>query len=190
MINNTLGSRIAGGNTEYERIKSDYYPTPPEATIALIKFLQLSKGTKIWEPACGEGYMSEVFGKYGYEVISTDINDTGYGTSGVDYLNADLTECDWIITNPPFKISAEFIKRSISHKKPFAMLLKSHYWHTKSRLKLFQDNPPKFVLPLTWRPDFLFKTRGKGSPLMDVIWCVWDGDCSSNTLYIPLSKPQ
>ena len=52
-----LGSRIAGGNTAYFRNKSDYYPTPPEVTQALLNFLNLRPGTKVWEPACGDGHM-------------------------------------------------------------------------------------------------------------------------------------
>ena len=29
-------SRIAGGNTAYTRARSDFYPTPPEVTVALM----------------------------------------------------------------------------------------------------------------------------------------------------------
>ena len=45
------------------------------------------------------------------------------------------------------------------------------------------------VLPLTWRPDFLFKVEGKhGAPLMDVLWVVWDRQ-SEHTIFQPLGKP-
>ncbi|KAK9679483.1 hypothetical protein QE152_g39964 [Popillia japonica] len=177
-----LGSRIVGGNTEYGRVKSDFYPTPPEATEALLNFLNLPQGTRIWEPACGEGHMVRVFKDYGYTVFGTDI------ICGVDYLTAPLMECDWIITNPPFVLSQSFIEQSASHNKPFAMLLKSQYWHAKKRLELFNKNQPSQILPLTWRPDFLFGTRGSGSPLMDVMWCVWDGS-HGQTVYRPLERP-
>lgn len=43
--------------------------------------------------------------------------------------------------------------------KPFAMLLKAQYWHAAKRAQLFCEVPPSYVLPLTWRPDFLFKER-------------------------------
>ena len=42
-------SRIAGGNTAYKRAASDFYPTPPDVTFALMKFLSLEKGAKIWD---------------------------------------------------------------------------------------------------------------------------------------------
>lgn len=179
-------SRICGGNTAYRREKQDFYPTPPEVTQALLAFLAIQPGSVIWEPACGDGHMQNVLEERGYHVIGTDI------LSGTDFLTADLPEgTDWIITNPPFSRSEEFIRRCAEHGKPFALLLKSQYWHAQRRLELFHRLPPFYILPLTWRPDFLFGSRGKGSPLMDVMWCVWNASgwnpCGTSC-YIPLSK--
>lgn len=179
-------SRIIGGNTAYNRVKSDLYPTPPEATQALMNFLDLPAGTTIWEPACGQNHMVSVMQEYGHKVIGTDI------LSGIDFLTAEMPEgISWIITNPPFSRSEEFIRCCIKHNRPFALLLKSQYWHAHKRLNLFRSSPPSYVLPLTWRPDFLFKGRGGGSPLMDVMWCVWNsGKNALRTSYIPLDKPE
>ena len=82
----------------------------------------------------------------------------------------------------------EVIRKSADHNVPFAMLLKSQYWHAAKRVALFSDIRPAYVLPLTWRPDFLLEARG-GSPLMEVHWCVWMQG-SSKTEYIPLIKPR
>ena len=183
-MDNLQASRIVGGNTAYKRIESDFYPTPPEATIALLDFLKLPKSTKIWEPACGENHMVQTIKSMGYSVIGSDIR------LGEDFLTIPFKECDWIITNPPFSLSEGFIKRCRYHNRPFALLLKSQYWHAKKRQSVFNEIRPNYILPLTWRPDFLFKTRGKGAPLMDVMWVVW-GLYSGSTypLYIPLNKP-
>lgn len=166
------------------RRDKDFYPTPPECTIALLDFLEgkmlLRKSDTIWECACGSNSMVDVMRKRGYSVIGTDI-DTGH-----DYLTTEIHEdYGWIITNPPFSLAQQFIERSITKRKPFAMLLKSQYWHSARRRELFNDHPPLFVLPLTWRPDFL----NRGNSLMDVIWCVWAGD-SHVTFYQPLEKPK
>ena len=183
MGSNTLASRIVGGNSAFGRNKSDFYPTPPEATQALLDFLHIPTSMRIWEPACGEGHMVEVMERNGFDVIGTDIQ------SGTDFLTEEMPDgVGWIITNPPFSLAEDFIKKCSSHDVPFALLLKSQYWHAARRLSLFLDHPPMYVLPLTWRPDFTFKTRGKGSPLMDVIWCVWDVH-NAPTEYIPLPKP-
>lgn len=176
-------SQIIGGNTGYKRIQSDYYPTPADVTKALLDFIAIPKGSVIWEPACGEGHMVEVMESYGYKVIATDIKN------GVDFLNTQTRDCDWIITNPPFSHSEQFIKQCIESGKPFALLLKSQYWHAKKRLKLFRHYKPEYILPLTWRPDFLFKERGRGASLMDVIWCVWGSEKTDETKYIPIERP-
>lgn len=178
-----IASRIVGGNTAYKRNDQDFYPTPPEATQALVNFLSLPTGTRIWEPAAGNGDLANVLEANGYAVTQSDIQ------TGTDFLTCQKEDVDWIITNPPFSIADKFILRCAEHRVPFALLLKSQYWHAKTRLELFRNYPPTWVLPLTWRPDFLFKTRGKGSPLMDVMWVVWNTGPVIATSYYPLKKP-
>lgn len=181
-------SRIAGGNSAYGRRQSDFYPTPPEATVALLQFLNLPKNTTIWEPAAGEGDMAGVLQAYFETVYTTDILD------GTDFLKSSIDAADWIITNPPFSLAEDFIRRAAKIEKPFAFLLKSQYWHASKRMALFEDISPSYILPLTWRPDFFFKERipgEKGSPLMDVMWCVWLTPWMRNvqTTYRPLPRP-
>lgn len=172
--------KIVGGNGQ--RQKWDFYPTPPECTQALVDWLHVPKGLTIWEPAAGEGHMARVLEDNGYRVISTDIR------TGTDFLTAPLPDQNigWIITNPPFSKSVEFIKHCAELERPFALLLKSQYWHSAKRLPLFQEIRPYAVLPLTWRPDFL----GQGASIMDMLWCVWIKGVGSGTIYQPLSRPQ
>lgn len=180
-----FGSQIACGNTAYKRAKNDFYPTPPEVTQSLIDFLGLCEDTVIWEPACGDGDMVRTLEQHGYKVIGTDIK------TGTDFLTADKPQnVSFIITNPPFSQAKEFIEKGAELGVPFAYLLKSQFWHARSRYDLFQKIPPAYILPLTWRPDFLFKERDRnhGAPLMDVMWCVWLTEKSS-TIYCPLTKP-
>lgn len=174
-------------NRSKNRRASDYYPTPEDATQALIDYLRIPKSRVIWECACGEGFMAEVFKSNGYQVISTDLNSYGYEDVTENFLESKGKECDWIITNPPFSLAEQFIRKCIEFHKPFAMLLKSQYWHSKKRLPLFRQHPPAFVLPLTWRPDFEFGLRG-GSPTMDCIWTVWGAEPCDFTVYEPLKR--
>lgn len=186
MADTLIGSKIAGGNSSIGRKESDFYPTPWEATHAILRFLNENckvaiSATTIWEPACGNGDMSNEMREIGFDVIATDIRQ------GVDFLKAELVPCDWIITNPPFSNAGLFIERCIKHEKPFALLLKCQYWHARKRLELFQKYPPSHILPLTWRVNFL-PDKENASPLMDVMWVVWDG--THDTRYIPLKKPE
>ena len=176
-----------------DRSKTDFYPTPPQATLALLGWLigenAISKTETVWEPACGQGHISEVIKQFGINTYSTDKYDDSYSPELLDFLTVgeNPAESDWIITNPPFSEAEEFIRKSLEFGTPFAMLLKSQYWHSSRRRKLFEETNPSAVLPLTWRPDFQFGARG-GSPTMEVQWTVW-GIGGSNTRYEPLAKP-
>jgi hypothetical protein len=175
---------LANGGSD-DRKFSDYYPTPPECTHALLDFLALPKGTEIWEPACGSGHMANVFRERGYVVEESDI------TLGMDYLLSGDSLCDWVITNPPFSLAADFIEHAFMQAPGggFAFLLKSQYWHASKRLQLFNDYRPDHVLPLTWRPDFLFGAKS-GAPTMEVLWTVWKWPyTATRTIYQPLRKP-
>lgn len=179
-------SRIAGGNSAIGRREADFYPTPPEVTVALLDFLRLPENTVIWEPAAGEGDMAGVLQTYFETVYTTDILD------GTDFLKSSIDAADWIITNPPFALAEEFIRKAASLGKPFAFLVKSQFWHAKRRLPLFEEFTPSYILPLTWRPDFFFKDDHGGSPLMDVMWCVWlmPHIKGAQTVYKPLERPK
>lgn len=175
--------QLTGGGRKEDRRELDFYPTPPEVTIALMDFLKLQPCV-VWECACGNGAMADIIKSYGHSVIATDL------ITGGDFLNIHY-DVDAIITNPPFNLSSEFIEKALKEADIVAMVLKSQYWHAKKRFDLFIKNPPAYILPLTWRPDFLYQERenGKtGSPTLEIIWTVW---IKGNTgrEYIPLLKP-
>lgn len=186
--------QLNGQNARKDRRELDFYPTPPECTVALLKFLEeqyiLTKGNLIWEPACGElKSMSKVLEFSDYEVISTDLI---FGNDFLSYESAP-GKVDAIITNPPFNKSEDFIKQGLKLSPVTCLLLKSQYFHAKARLKIFEENPPSWILPLTWRPDFLFHERTKqsksASPTMEVLWACWTTECFGFTKYQPLPKP-
>lgn len=177
---------IIGGGDQEKRQNSDFYPTPPEVTHALMLFLK-SKNVMprcVWECACGEGDMMNVIGQYTH-CIGTDINDAYHR----DFLRISISTAplvDAIITNPPFVEADKFIRKAVQEVPLVAMLLKSTYWHAESRKKLFFKHRPAYVLPLLWRPNFL--PDQTGSPVMDVLWTVWI-EQSTQTVYEPLSRP-
>lgn len=185
------GQQLAAGGDRKKRRELDFYPTPPEVTVALLDFLEMPF-SKIWEPACGDGSMSRVLESYGgHEVISADIRETEYGAGGVDFLQTrmDGQGIHAIITNPPFAMSEQFIRHALSHDvQVVAMVLKSQYWHAAKRRVLFEEFPPAYVLAMTWRPDFMGGERG-GAPTMECHWTVWIQGCK-DTRYRLLQKPR
>jgi hypothetical protein len=188
-----VNGTILANSSAIDRSKTDFYPTPDNVTIALMNYLNLPGGSIIWEPACGEGHISRAIVKLGYTVVSSELYNREYGMIGIDFLETTKgdsyrSDCNWIITNPPFSLSEEFIRKCINHGLPFALLLKSQYWHSSRRRKLFEEYKPAAVLPLTWRPDFLFGAKS-GSPTMECIWTVWENKPAEYTIYQPLIKP-
>ena len=185
-----MNGTILSNRSAADRNKTDFYATPSEVTVALLDFLEsknlISPPATIWEPAAGSLAMVDVLLGRRYRVIATDLHPQVSGMFPTDFLQAN-GECDWIITNPPFSKATEFITHALELGKPCAFLLKSQFWHAQSRLDLFRENPPSYVLPLTWRPDFLYGAKS-GSPTMECLWTVWAG--SQETIYYPLEKPK
>lgn len=182
---------IGGASEKHSRHEKDHYPTPPECTVALCDFFaqRYAITHPVWEPACGEGQMVSVLSKYYPSVFATDIRpDAGYGEQA-DFLSFSEPLAKNVVTNPPFDLAVEFIEKCISLKlDTFSLLLKAHFFHAANRYHLFLNNPPLFILPLTWRPVFV-PTRGK-QPTMEFSWFVWFKGFENESMYIPLRKPK
>ncbi len=103
----------------YDREGRDFYATPDWVTKALLQHTHF-RGP-IWEPCCGDGAMSNILAAHGYEVVSTDIADRGFGTSGVNFLTCDAVPpgCRCIVTNPPYGDTGSHTEQS---RSPKAML--------------------------------------------------------------------
>tara|TARA_R110002073_G_scaffold182075_1_gene340380 strand:- start:63 stop:623 length:561 start_codon:yes stop_codon:yes gene_type:complete len=178
---------IGGSSKHHKRNAADFYATPSECTSALLHhFGWLFQGLTIWEPACGDGAISKVLESRGFDTVSTDLYNRGYGVSGMNFLN-DKGSCESIITNPPFNLAEQFIERAAQKKIPFAMLLKATYWHAAKRTELFHRTMPMAVIAMAWRPT-MSPERGK-SGTMDFIWTIWDSKPSNSTQYILAEKP-
>ncbi len=142
-IYKTIG---ASNHTDKNREEHDYYATEPKAAELLCDLVSFHK--TIWECACGEGHLSEVFKKRGYETITTDLIYRGYGTGGLDFLKYnEPVACD-IVTNPPYKYAKEFVKQAlelIPNGFYVAMFLKLTFMEGKARKELFEKYPPKTI---------------------------------------------
>jgi hypothetical protein len=103
----------------YQRVGQDFYATPAWVTEALLRHVRL-RGP-VWEPCCGDGAMSSVLTDHGYDVVSTDLVDRGYGKPGVDFLTSEAVPsgCRSIVTNPPYGDSGSHTAQS---RSPTAML--------------------------------------------------------------------
>lgn len=188
--NSVFKSLGASNHTDKERQNEDYYATDPKAADLLLNLETFS--CDIWECACGEGHLSKVFEKAGYNVKSTDLFDRGYGVSGVDFLGMDNLQWDGdIITNPPYRYAQEFIEKAlqiIPEGNKVAMFLKIQFLEGKRRKSLFVHNPPKTIYVSSSRllcaknADFASCIKDGGSAVA-YAWYVWvKGYCGDSVL--------
>ena len=136
----------ASNHSDGYREINDYYATEPKAVELLLEQEQFSD--KIWECACGEGHLSERLEDYGYNVLSTDLIDRGYGRGDVDFLKQTYNFKGDIITNPPYKYAKEFVYKAlelVDDGSKVAMFLKLLFLEGKARRELFKKHPPKTV---------------------------------------------
>ena len=169
-------SIVGSSRNNGERDADDFYPTPAYAVEELLK-REVFIGN-VWECACGEGDISQVLKKAGYEVISTDLIDRGYGEQ-IDFFKSNII-ADNIITNPPYKIALDFVlKAKKQSTKKIAMFLKTVWLESESRYDMFQDKefPLKKIYQFSKRVT-LYKSgiKMKNSGMIAYAWYVWDKD--------------
>lgn len=173
-IYKTIG---ASNHTDKEREKHDYYATEPKAVELLLKEEKFQH--KIFEPACGEGHISEVLKANGYCVCSSDLIDRGYGEVKDFFSYKEIEKGIDIITNPPYKYAKEFVEHSLKITESgtkIAMLLKLTFLEGQARRKLFEKYPPKTIYVFSGRvkcaknADF----DGMGSSAVCYAWFIWE----------------
>jgi hypothetical protein len=173
----------------------DFFPTPPWATRAFVEHVLTHLDRRghcqfqsAWEPACGEGHMSSVLGEYFRSVAATDVLDYS-GEKAIphfyrelDFLSpeaeqfAALVPSDWIITNPPFNCSVDFVLKALQLASTgVAMFVRMAWLETEGRYeRIFRDRPPTLIsffverVPLhkgRWEPD--------GGTFTAYIWLTW-----------------
>ncbi len=164
----------------------NYFPTPPWATRALLEHVIPDAGgddSMVWEPAAGQGHMADVLDERFDLVWATDVHDHGgldqvgsFVGQGLDVLPPPAVLPDWVITNPPFALAAEFVERSLQvATEGVAMLVRTTWLEGQDRYeRLFRDSRPAIVAAFVERVPM---TVGRWDPDADTAtayaWVVW-----------------
>ena len=184
----------------------DNFPTPPWATRALIEEVigprlaglpgapVMLRAQNAWEPACGPGHMAATLAEYFFAVHASDVADYSEcevrtdqysGQARVsDFLGLDAVPdhiskqgVDWIITNPPFRLAPEFIRRALALRPRggVAMLTRLAFLEGVDRYRtLFCDHAPTIVAQFCERvPMVKGRLTAKGSTATAYCWLVW-----------------
>jgi hypothetical protein len=132
---------------------NDEYYTPTEAVEMIIPYIPKHVRT-IWEcTAIKESRIVEVLRSHGYEVIPSHIDD------GKDFLTYEPDNYDMNITNPPYSLKDNFLKRAFELKKPFMFLLPITTLEGLKRGKMFKEYQIQLLIP-NRRFSFTSKKNG------------------------------
>lgn len=160
----------------------DDFPTPPWATRALCEWVEGQgnplKGLKCREPAANRGHMVEPLDEYFGTVLPSDVHDYGVGFPVADYLfGPPPAMVDWTITNPPFRLAAQFIGRALETSRiGAAVIVRSAFLEGVARHnKLFSKCPPTDILQFSERVVMhKGKLSAKGSTATAYCWLLWN----------------
>jgi hypothetical protein len=154
----------------------DFYPTHPGATKALLSVESFDGA--IWEPACGEGDMSRVLIDAGYDVISTDLIDRGYGEAPRDFLMEWTPRAPNVVTNPPFREAQMFVDRALQLTTgKVCMFLRLAFLEGIERGKWFPHTPLARVYVMSRRVPMQrgrLSEQGDSTGVIAFAWFVWD----------------
>ena len=171
---------------------ADDFPTPPWATRALIKHVigtENAAGLSCLEPACGRGHMARTLGEYFGKVTASDAYHYGFGPV-CDFLEDEASSHDWVITNPPFRLAAEFVDRALTTANVgVAILVRTVFLESVGRYNdIFRDRPPSIVAPFTERVAMVKGRLDKtASTATSYAWFVFEKDKPAGTrlIWIP-----
>jgi hypothetical protein len=168
-------------NKGYNTGTYDECQTPPYALEPLIPYLNINH--LIWESASGEETLVKKLREYYYTVISTDI------LRGQDFF-LERHYGATIVTNPPYSLKYEWLKRCYHLGHPFALLMPVEMLGTAKGQRLFKKHGIEIIF-MSPRVDFLMPYAlwaGHGAQF-PVAWYTWKLNLPAEINYAGLNKP-
>ena len=135
----------------------DDFPTPPWATRAFLNHVRPAfgpfEGASVREPAANRGHMVRPLRECFGVVEASDVHDYGMGFQVQDYLfGPPPPRTDWTITNPPFRLAEQFVRRALSCSDHVAVIVRSAFLEGATRYRdLFGAHRPSLILQFTER---------------------------------------
>ena len=135
--------------------------------------------------------MAKVLKEYFAEVRSSDAYEYDYGAIR-DFLTYpyETNTCDWIITNPPFRLAEEFVLRGLNvARKGVAILARTVFLESVGRYEaIFRRNPPtKFAQFVERVPMVRGRLDSKATTATGYAWMVWEKEIAAppRLMWIP-----
>lgn len=144
---------------------SDEVYTPDYAVKPILKFLK--PGSVIWCPFDTEdSEYVKIFKEAGYKVIYSHIDD------GYNFFEYEPDEYDVIISNPPFSIKDDILRRLNELDKPYAMLMPLPALQGQKRFKYLKGSQALiFDKRINYFKDYKTKEIQKGVSFASIYIC-------------------
>jgi len=159
--------------------KDDLYETPDVAVHALLRAGEVP--AVVWEPACGPGAIVRVLRSKGRHVVAQDLVDYGCpgAASRIDFLMEQSAPpgCECIITNPPFKLAAQFVERGLMLVPKVVVLLRLAFLEGTGRSNILDSGHLARVHVFRERLPMMHRGGWQGNESGNSIafaWMVWD----------------
>lgn len=185
---------MSSTNRGSKRSEADFYETPAWCVEWLLKEWQpeyrcVGDVPRILEPCAGRGAIIRAYQDAGLRGVKWTANENDQERaeavlrSGLtakhlcftsDFLTwprdfVPSTRFDYILTNPPFSLAEEFVRKSLGLADVVIMLLRLNFLGSQKRAPFLRSNMPDVYI-LSKRPSF----TGKGTDSTEYAWFVWD----------------
>lgn len=165
----------------------DNCQTPPYALTPLIPYLKSANIHTIWEPAAGEGFLVNALRDNDFEVIASDIRDHSNSRTD-DFFSVtgffEYYQWEAIVTNPPYSIKYDWVRRCYELGKPWALLMPVEMLGTVTGGNLFARYGVQVMM---LRPRINFKMPNKGwdggGAQFPVAWYTWKLNLPSDLMF-------
>lgn len=135
------------------RRESDYYPTPGWCVDLVLNEFAVAPRS-VAEPCKGCGAI------YGRLPEAWPAAEWAEIRQGRDFFNVSL-DAQLHITNPPFSIAEQFLRKSLEEAETVIYLLRLNFLGSQKRKPLFTDFPPSHLFVLPKRPSFMAVCKGR-----------------------------
>jgi len=159
----------------------DSYPTPRLAVESLLAAEPdtLNSLARVWEPVAGDGNIAHVLRDNGIPVIASDIERYSFDLHFVgDFLQRERAPagCSVILTNPPYKLAAQFAEHALTLVPNVYLLLRLAFLESVGRTELLEHSGLRRVLVFRKRLPRMHRQNydgPKASSSMAFSWMCW-----------------
>lgn len=176
-----MTTKKPANKTSAKATNRDDFQTPPYALQPLLPYLV--RGWTVWECACGKGLLVDALLREGLKVIWSDIKRD----KTEDFLTCRVRKADCIVTNPPYGLKDEFLKRCYEIGKPFALLMPIESLGGQERQYYYSTRGIQLIL-MDKRVDFLTPSGKPSSAWFPVAWFTWGLNLPKDLLFTKICK--